>query len=200
MKFKILGWFFVFLIAVFCSIIIAWSEIFFGEQICDSGFENFWEEVTEKKLSEEELKFQESLKAIPLMNEKRDLCSKLINESCGRELGALNEIQYSLNICFYENKLTREECVNENILLAENLKIDIKSGKYKQGSEYMKNLRGCETKVLNSENCNNLYESSKKLESKKEIEPLRACTGSETIVYGIKFFTFNLIRAAIRAF
>ena len=222
---KILGWFFVFLIAFFCAIIIAWSEIFFGEQICDSGFENFWEEVTEKKLSEEEKGVIEELQATLWLKFDDSLpkCQKLLIENCGNDGKIQHQIYNSLTSCFYNpakpENFNSEICVG-TLLLSKKIGIDIED-KVKEldsninSEEYKDQLFKLSIQVNTHKNYIKIKECKRqimKLENscvrdinpiplkKQETGTLRACTGSETIVYGIKFFTFNLIRAAIRAF
>lgn len=222
MKFKILGWFFVFLIAGFLSLILIKSEIFFGEQICDTGFETSTEDSEIKKClkfaadsgvpKEKQEKFCEDLKAIPLMtfddNSKR--CETLLIDQCGEDVKILGEVILSLSKCESLKKTNQENCFKENILFFNELGINLNSqvtdldfskekNRLKLFEEIYINgkiqeLQICKQKVGANENCM----TTVKPKQQEIIEPLRACTGSETIYYSIRYMASIIIKAILR--
>ena len=226
---KILGWFSLFVVAGFLGLIITKSEIFFGEQICDSGFENFWEEVNEKQLSEKQIeaenKINEEFEFSLWMRFDDSLpkCQKLLIENCGNEGKIQHQISKSLNSCYYNSakpeNFNPEKCV-DTLLLSKEIGIDIEDKVKKLDTKIIsedlkeqlfnfsyevnnhKNsikILSCKKQIMRAEKscARNIKPNTLK---KQETEPLRACTGSETIMYGIKFVSFNLIRAVFRAF
>jgi len=221
---KILGWFSFFLIAGFLGLIIINSEIFFGEQICNSGFEISAEDSKDRECllraadlavpKEKREKFCKDLEAIPLMtfDDNTERCETLLIDQCGEEVKILDKELLSLANCKSLKKSDQENCFKENLLSFKKIGVNLtpevaeldfskEKNEIKLFSEILKNkkikeLQSCTQKVGANENCM----TTVKPKQQEIIEPLRACTGSETIMYGIKFVSFNILRAVFRAF
>ena len=225
---KILGWFSLFVVAGFLGLIIINSEIFFGEQICNSGFEISAEDSKDRECllraadsgvpKEKREKFCKDLKAITLktfemtFDDNSERCETLLIDQCGEEVKIIDKELSSLTNCKSLKKSDQENCFKESLLSFKKIGVNLnpevaeldfskEKKRIKLFSEILKNekikeLQSCKQKVGANENCM----TTAKPKQQEIIKPLRACTGSETIMYGIKFVSFNILRAVFRAF